>query len=602
MELLIEKITDNIKKILREFGNDEREKFNVRSGGGITFANVKDGVTLYHRPKDGETIVANKEMNIVDSVFKYGFNREFTHTNGGNLYGAGVYSVYTLDSSKNKAKTYGKAIMKLSLVGGYQDFLIFSENIAKETYGKHWRIEDQIRNLFSEEVANRILRYNLRMHNDNDRHPTLSSHSAYRVVEVVGENNLIKSKCRGLIYNGERDGKCCLIYDFSSVIPVAVSYDNGETWRNRLTQELLDRMNNEVDTKFQFGLNKEFANVANKCINGYTMVWNKEGKVNYVPAKENQPISNIWFDNGTNWENEDGILYATVKYNDYYFKIVFENGEYTIYDDDFEPMDCTLAELPSLFTESLKKYKSIIRESIKKIITEAQLKVDNFDKVAKMMEINSPDDFYFVQIIKRYKDNKQDNRSIGNYHAGAWYLGGFRVHDANELFTLKDQIINLCNQNNARAYITVNSRSEKQTDDFIKVYKSRFRPSDPRYKFADQIVPAQAKTGRNWRGQRKRLFIDIDVPKTAKTRDGKNIWDEVRYMINMVGIKPLDEYETPSGGLHIILPDKEDSNYEYLKKLFHKFDNWRDRGLLATVHPNEDGKIILYSNVQTKGY
>lgn len=606
MELLIEKITDKVQKILREFGDDEQGKFNVRSGGGITFANVNDGLTLYHRPKDAEVIVANKKTSVINSVFKYGFSREFTDTNGGNMYGAGVYTVYNLRSSNEKATGYGKAIIMVKLVGGLQDFLIFSEQLARQTYGKDWDIKTQVKKLFSEREAKLILRSaHLVMHDDTEKdfdNMKKSSQSALKVIDLIGMTNLTKTKCRGIIYNGGHDGACCLIYDFSSAIPVAISYDNGRTWQNRLTQELLDRMNNEVDTEFQFGLNKEFANVANKSINGYTMVWNKEGKVNYVPAKENQPISNIWFDEGTNWENENGMLYTTVKYHDYYFKIIFEDGEYVIYDDDFEPMDCTLAELPNLFTESRKNYKTIIRESIKKILAEAQIKVDNFDKIAKIMDINSPDDFYFVQIIKRFKDNQQDNRSIGNYHAGAWYLGGFRVHDANELFALKNQIINACEQNNARAYITVNTRSEKQTDDFIKVYKSKFRPSDARYKFADQIVPAQAKSGRNWRGQRKRLFIDIDVPKTARTRDGKNIWDEVRHMISMVGIKSLGEYETPSGGLHIILPDKEDGNYEYLKKLFHKFDDWKDKGKLATVHPNEDGKIILYSNVQTKGY
>jgi hypothetical protein len=70
----------------------------------------------------------------------------------------------------------------------------------------------------------------------------------------------------------------------------------------------------------------------------------------------------------------------------------------------------------------------------------------------------------------------------------------------------------------------------------------------------------------------------------------------------MVGIQPLGEYETPSGGLHIILPDKGDQRLFYLKRLFNKFDNWKYKGKMSTVHSNVDGKIILYSNVQTKGY
>lgn len=246
--------------------------------------------------------------------------------------------------------------------------------------------------------------------------------------------------------------------------------------------------------------------------------------------------------------------------------------------------------------------KYMVTESIKRVLSEAQTKIDNFNKVAKLLQFDSSDDFYFVQIIKRFKDNPNDDKHVGNYHGGAWYLKGYRVHSADELYALKPEIIDICEKNNARAYITVNSRSEKQTDDYIRIYKQSFKPYDARYKYADQIVPGQAKSGKNWKGIRKRVIIDIDAPKTEKTIGGENVWDEVHRLIKMLNITPLDEYETPSGGLHIILPDKEDKNYEYLKQLFHKFDNWRDRGRNAMVHPNEDAKLILYSNVKTTGY
>lgn len=251
---------------------------------------------------------------------------------------------------------------------------------------------------------------------------------------------------------------------------------------------------------------------------------------------------------------------------------------------------------------SQEDIKLMVSECVKRLLSEVQTTIDNFDRISRLLDINSDDDFHFVQIIKRFKDNPNDDKNIGNYHDGAWYLGGFRVHNANELMALKQQIIDICNKNNARAYITVNNRSEKGTDSFVKIYKQQFPSNDPRYIYADQIVPGQAKDGYNWRGQRKRLIIDIDVPKTEKTKNGENVWGEVHYMLNMVGLKPLDEYETPSGGLHIILPDKEDKRYLYLKRLFQKFDNWKDKGRKAMVHPNVDAKLILYSNVNTKGY
>ena len=253
------------------------------------------------------------------------------------------------------------------------------------------------------------------------------------------------------------------------------------------------------------------------------------------------------------------------------------------------------------FTEG--QIKHLIKENIRRYLAESQSKIDNFDFVVdKMLEFNSPDDFYFVQIIKRFKDNPNDDKNHGNYHGGAWYLGGYRVHSAEELLSLKDSIIDICEKNNARAYITINTRSDKETDSYINVYRRHFNPSDARYIYADQIIPGQAKDGPNWAGRRKRLVIDIDVPNNEKTRDGKNVWNEVKRILNAVGITPIGEYVTPSGGLHIILPDKEDDKFLLIKDLFRKFDNWRDKGRLAMVHPNVDAKIILYSNVQTKGY
>lgn len=221
--------------------------------------------------------------------------------------------------------------------------------------------------------------------------------------------------------------------------------------------------------------------------------------------------------------------------------------------------------------------------------------VDNFDRIEKFMEFNSSDDFYFVQIIKRRKDNPKDDTRKGNYHAGAWYLDKWRVHSAQELEQLKPQIIQACDQNNARAYITINSRSEAATNAQIIKVRSMYPKYDARNINADSIVPGQAKDGKNWKGQRLKFFIDID------STDQK-IWDEARKIIAMCNMKPIDEYVTPNGGLHIIMPNKEDPNIDYLLHLLHKFDKWIDKGRMALAHPNFDGKIILYSNVDSTGY
>lgn len=81
-----------------------------------------------------------------------------------------------------------------------------------------------------------------------------------------------------------------------------------------------------------------------------------------------------------------------------------------------------------------------------------------------------------------------------------------------------------------------------------------------------------------------------------------NIWDETRRRLNASGIKIAAEYETPSGGLHLILNNKNNRNLPEFYKGLKDFDGGKALGKLATVHPSEDIKMILYSNVDTAGY
>ena len=50
-----------------------------------------------------------------------------------------------------------------------------------------------------------------------------------------------------------------------------------------------------------------------------------------------------------------------------------------------------------------KDIRYMVNESIKQLLSEAQIVVDNFDKIEQLLDISSPDDFFFVQIIQRKK-------------------------------------------------------------------------------------------------------------------------------------------------------------------------------------------------------
>ena len=164
----------------------------------------------------------------------------------------------------------------------------------------------------------------------------------------------------------------------------------------------------------------------------------------------------------------------------------------------------------------------------------------------------------------------------------------------------------VCGYNNARAYISINSRSQSQVQQYMGHFKSKYSLSDPRYQHAEAILYGQAKTGADWKNERFKVLLDIDITRdaTVRLRNGKtvNVWDETKKRLNDLNIKVAAEYETPSGGLHLILNNKNNRNLKPFYAGLKDFDGGRDLGKLATVHLSEDIKMVLYSNVDTAGY
>ena len=77
--------------------------------------------------------------------------------------------------------------------------------------------------------------------------------------------------------------------------------------------------------------------------------------------------------------------------------------------------------------------------------------VDNSEQIRKMLTFN-PNDFYFVEVVKRRKDNPNLSRSekvIRNF-----YIDSFENYD-----NLLPIIIKLCDFENARAYLRINKRN-----------------------------------------------------------------------------------------------------------------------------------------------
>jgi len=344
-----ERIKKIINEVISEYCVDESgEDFGVNVKGDLTIDDIKQGEKLYHRPNDSSD---SNPLSVINSLMKYGFSREYTGSNGGNMYGPGVYNVYSLRSSNDRATGYGRYIVQSYLLGGYKDFLIFNIDMAKRIYGEEWPIINQIKMLMPEKLTQRVLN-NIRglgscMNTNKTSYDIKTSVTAKKIVDLLGPD-IAKTKIRGIIYSGGHDGDCCFVRNFSDVVPYSYSKDNGRTWTVGITDELIWRaghntdveaiIKNRVDDKGR----KMFSDTAERSINGFVRVY-KNNKMNYFEVATNKLISDVWFDFGEEFEDDDTtkVVYNGAKYT----LMKNEDGRFIVYDEDDCPL-CYLEDLP----------------------------------------------------------------------------------------------------------------------------------------------------------------------------------------------------------------------------------------------------------------
>ena len=234
-----------------------------------------------------------------------------------------------------------------------------------------------------------------------------------------------------------------------------------------------------------------------------------------------------------------------------------------------------------------ERLSQIINESLKLILEDDNLsshQIDNFPMVKKLMNFQSDDDFYFVEIIKRKKDNPNEAFHYRQFITYYW------IRSTQELESLKNEIINTCEENNARAYIYMNPRQASVVNNYAQVLKKKYQQRGKGYgKYRGHEIEVASGQHKDW-DSRPISFLDIDST-------DQSIFDKVHKVLDAYGIDIMDEYKTPNGGLHIILPDKRARNFDW-----SIFDDGKQLGQYATVHFNIDSPSLLYSNITPQGY
>lgn len=126
--------------------------------------------------------------------------------------------------------------------------------------------------------------------------------------------------------------------------------------------------------------------------------------------------------------------------------------------------------------------------------------IDNFEVVIPFLKFESPDDFYYLQILQRKKENPElgsNSRVIKNYY----------IKSVEHLLKLKDEIIGLCEKFNARASIRLNKRS------FEKVaYKAMVNIANSMSNREFEFIKASydRACGQGHADKNKKWILDVD--------------------------------------------------------------------------------------------
>lgn len=281
-------------------------------------------------------------------------------------------------------------------------------------------------------------------------------------------------------------------------------------------------------------------------------------------------------------------------------------------------------------TFSEKAFKYIIKESLSKLLNEHVDEIFNVDTAIKLIneQWESPDDFWYVYISQRRKDNlgtfHKNHNAAGsrnfsvNFIAYGVVSGNTKEEAINSLKNIKmivnydyqDKVSNkgkriaevpstsfpiqsvvvLCNKFNARCYMTVNKRSMKETNDYANTLKNRGMERYREFQFAAGRQMVNDDPINKWSEKRPYGIIDCDI-------DDEKAQQELENYLKKNNIQVFHKYASHDG-IHYVLNNRDAQRLD-----FSKFDTkYRTQNAAVTRRKSDpmvlfkgDACILLYS-------
>lgn len=336
----------DVEKRVNSSENDEPQTEVAENKQYLREAFSSDMTAADFFAKNTCVVYSCTHKEFVKGIFDNGFSRQYANDNdknhnGGQLfYGDGVYGSVTLgngtfndirgdnskmqnagaiylstypDWGKSDNLKYGGVILKCLLLGGWRNFLIFDERLAKAVYKDNWTIEGQIQQIIGKKnpEAALYLEKGLRAYgnfhynvNSSDSRTTQNIRGIFQSDFKKWTEFFRKYGIRGCVYHGGNDGYAFVCYNYSEVVPVAASYDHGSTWTNKdfdfgRTKERLEFDNDPVSKwGHMFSKMSKFSKkiTCNDKSFGVTQVVTKDGKYNLFINNLGKKVSKFDFD------------------------------------------------------------------------------------------------------------------------------------------------------------------------------------------------------------------------------------------------------------------------------------------------------------------
>ena len=199
------------------------------------------------------------------------------------------------------------------------------------------------------------------------------------------------------------------------------------------------------------------------------------------------------------------------------------------------------------------------------------MSVNNTAKIGTMMSFDD-DDFYFIQILKRRKDNadlERDMVVINNYY----------VESIEHYIKVIPHIIELCIMENARAYIRLNKRNYKKLGPHMvkRVVDIVFSENSSSLKGVFNSIAGEYHSDPD-----KKWVVDVDYNDVFnESNDGEKNFSDLIYDLGKLQSEakrvPMLVQIPTKNGIHIIT---RPFNVQEFRKLYPKMDIHKDNPTL----------------------